>query len=40
MGGRLELLNVSDKIKKIFEMAGILKIIPIIDVSLESQRKE
>ena len=37
MGGRLELLNVNDKIKKIFEMSGILKIIPIIDVKLEER---
>ena len=37
MGGRLELLNVNEKIKKIFEMSGILKIIPIIDVKLEER---
>ena len=34
-GGRLELMNVSDKIRRVFEMSGILKIIPIIDVDLE-----
>lgn len=30
-GGKLELFNVNEKIKRVFEMAGILKIIPIID---------
>lgn len=30
-GGKLELINVSDKLKKIFEMSGILKIIEITD---------
>ena len=29
-GGKLEMINVSSKIRKIFEMSGILKIIPII----------
>ena len=32
MGGKLELINVSEKIKKIFDMAGILKIIPIVSI--------
>ncbi len=31
LGGKLELTNVNQSIKKIFEMCGILKIIPIID---------
>lgn len=30
-GGRLELMNVNQKVKRVFEMSGILKIIPIID---------
>lgn len=30
-GGKLELINVSEKLKKIFEMSGILKIIEITD---------
>lgn len=30
-GGRLEMINVKDKIRKVFEMSGILKLIPIID---------
>ncbi len=30
-GGNLELANVNHKLKRIFEMSGILKIIPIID---------
>lgn len=35
-GGSLEIANANNKLKKIFEMSGILKIIPIInDFSLE-----
>ena len=30
-GGKLEIMNVNEKIKRVFERAGILKIIPIID---------
>ena len=30
-GGTLELVNVGNKLKRVFEMSGILKIIPIID---------
>ena len=30
-GGKLELLNVSKKIKRMFEMSGILNIVPIVD---------
>ena len=30
-GGSLELMNVKEKVKRIFEMSGILKMIPIID---------
>ena len=30
-GGKLEIINVKEKIKKVFEMSGILKIIQIID---------
>lgn len=31
LGGSLEMTNVSDKLKRVFEMSGILKIIPIIE---------
>lgn len=31
LGGILEMINVNEKIRKVFEMSGILKIIPIID---------
>ena len=30
-GGKLELINVNEKIRKVFEMSGLLKLIPIID---------
>ena len=30
-GGSLELINVKEKVRRIFEMSGILKMIPIID---------
>ena len=30
-GGIVEIVNVNDKVRKVFEMSGILKIIPIID---------
>ena len=30
-GGKLELINVSEKIKKVFEMSGVLKLISIVD---------
>jgi len=30
-GGKLEMINVNEKIKRVFEMSGILKIIPIVD---------
>lgn len=30
LGGSLEIINASDKIRKILEMSGILKIIPIV----------
>lgn len=30
-GGRLEIINVNEKIKKVFEMSGLLKLIPIIE---------
>ncbi len=36
-GGSLELTNVNNKLKKIFEMSGVLKIIPIIDNFEEEQ---
>ncbi len=36
-GAKLEMINVKEKIKKVFEMSGILKIIPIIDNSEENK---
>ena len=30
-GGKLEVVNVNSKIRKVFEMSGILNIIPILD---------
>ena len=30
-GGRLELTNVNEKIRKVFEMSGLLKLIPIVE---------
>jgi stage II sporulation protein AA (anti-sigma F factor antagonist) len=30
-GGKLEMMNVNEKVKRVFEMSGILKIIPILD---------
>lgn len=32
-GAKMEMINVKEKIKRVFEMSGILKIIPIIDNS-------
>lgn len=34
-GGCLEMINVNEKLRRIFEMSGILKVIPIIDSSKE-----
>lgn len=34
-GGQVELMNVNEKLKKIFEMSGILKIINILEKSNE-----
>lgn len=31
LGGNLEMINVKDKLKRVFEMSGILKIVPIIE---------
>ena len=31
IGGRLEITNISKSVEKIFEMCGILKLIPVID---------
>ena len=36
LGGKLEMINVGENLKRVFEMSGILKIIPII----ESNEKE
>lgn len=33
LGGTLEMINVSPKLKKIFELSGVTKIVPIGDVS-------
>lgn len=30
-GGRVEMLNVNSKVKRVFEMSGVLKIVPIVD---------
>ena len=32
LGGKLELTNLTQNVKKIFEMSGILKIIPIVEI--------
>lgn len=36
LGGCLEIININRQIKKLFEMSGILKIIPVAD-KLENQ---
>lgn len=36
-GGKLEMVNVNDNLRRIFEMAGILKMIPIVD-SIEKEK--
>ena len=33
LGGTLEMVNVSTKLKKIFELSGVTKIVPIVEVS-------
>ena len=38
LGGKMELANLTDSVKKIFEMSGVLKIIPEID--LEEKMKK
>lgn len=35
LGGKLEIININRQIKKLFEMSGILKIIPVTDNSKE-----
>lgn len=35
LGGELEIANTNRQVRKIFEMSGILKIIPIIDDNME-----
>ena len=30
-GGKLEMINVRDNLKRVFEMSGILRIVPIVD---------
>ncbi len=32
LGGKLEITNLTQNVKKIFEMCGILKLIPIVDL--------
>ena len=39
IGAKLEMRNVKENIKKIFEMTGILKIIPIIEEESKSEEK-
>ncbi len=36
-GGNLELINVNSKLKRVFEMSGILKIIPIVEKSSDEK---
>ena len=36
-GGKLEMMNVKDNLRRVFEMSGILKMIPVID-SLEKEK--
>lgn len=31
LGGKLEMMNVRDNLKRVFEMSGILKLIPVMD---------
>ncbi len=38
LGGKLEVTNLTDSVKKIFEMSGILKLIPVTDLHLENQK--
>ena len=33
LGGKLELTNLTQNVKKIFEMSGILKIIPVVEIN-------
>ena len=33
LGGKLELTNLTQSVKRIFEMSGILKIIPVVDIN-------
>ena len=33
LGGKLELTNLTQSVRKIFEMSGILKIIPVVDLN-------
>ena len=35
LGGKLEVTNLTDSVKKIFEMSGILKLIPITQLNLQ-----
>ena len=32
LGGRLEIANLTQSVRKIFEMSGILKLIPVTDI--------
>ena len=38
LGGCLEIINVNRQVKKVFEMCGILKIIPVTDYNIEQRR--
>ena len=38
LGGKLEVTNLTDSVKKIFEMSGILKLIPVTDLHIQDQK--
>ena len=37
VGGKMELTNLSNSVRKIFEMSGVLKLIPEVDLNKESE---
>lgn len=38
LGGKLEVTNLTDSVKKIFEMSGILKLIPVTELQIQDQK--
>ena len=40
LGGTMELANLTDGVRKIFEMSGILRLIPEVEIKNESYREE